>query len=134
MWNYPAAPRSRRRPACAGCGRWKRPVYRGYHADLNAKALGFSVTGFVFVGLASQKDADLKLSRSACGPGRKCANATCCRVKWISCSNAWPTDLSAFQQFITDTLTAEKNVASVKSSLMMHASKREPGVPVAVPD
>src|ERR1700755_2956012 len=32
----------------------------GYHADLNAKALGFSVTGFVFVGLASQKDADLK--------------------------------------------------------------------------
>src|SRR5476651_1100918 len=33
---------------------------RGYHADLNGKALGFEVAGFVFVGLASQKDADLK--------------------------------------------------------------------------
>src|SRR5207253_7165771 len=33
---------------------------KGYHADLNAKALGFSVTGFVFVGLGGQKDADLK--------------------------------------------------------------------------
>src|SRR5579862_5511846 len=33
---------------------------KGYHADLNGKALGFQVSGFVFVGLASQKDADLK--------------------------------------------------------------------------
>src|SRR5690242_21801231 len=32
----------------------------GYHADLNGKALGYPVTGFIFVGLASQKDADLK--------------------------------------------------------------------------
>ena len=33
---------------------------KGYHADLDGKALGFEVTGFVFVGLSSQKDADLK--------------------------------------------------------------------------
>ena len=33
---------------------------KGYHADLDGKALGFEVTGFVFVGLASQKDGDLK--------------------------------------------------------------------------
>ena len=33
---------------------------KGYHAELDGKALGFEVTGFVFVGLASQKDADLK--------------------------------------------------------------------------
>src|SRR5436190_24345718 len=33
---------------------------KGYHADLNAKALGFEVVAFVFVGLASQKDGDLK--------------------------------------------------------------------------
>src|SRR5258708_8916595 len=33
---------------------------RGYHAELNGKSLGFEVTGFVFVGLASQKDPDLK--------------------------------------------------------------------------
>src|SRR5579872_2327418 len=33
---------------------------QGYHAVLNGKALGYSVTGFIFVGLASQKDGDLK--------------------------------------------------------------------------
>jgi len=30
------------------------------------------------------------------------------------------------------TLTAAKNVASVKSSLVIHATKREPGVPIEV--
>jgi DNA-binding Lrp family transcriptional regulator len=39
-------------------------------------------------------------------------------------------DLSSFQSFITNTLTAAKNVASVKSSLVIHATKRDPGVPV----
>ncbi|HEY1962415.1 MAG TPA: Lrp/AsnC ligand binding domain-containing protein [Rhizomicrobium sp.] len=41
-------------------------------------------------------------------------------------------DLSSFQGFITDTLTAAKNVASVKSSLVIHATKRQPGVPIDV--
>jgi DNA-binding Lrp family transcriptional regulator len=103
---------------------------KGYHADLDPKMLGFEVTGFVFVGLSSQADADLK--------------------KFEEQVRAWPTvrechmlsgevdfilkvvakDLSSFQSFITDTLTAAKNVASVKSSLVIHPSKREPGVPL----
>src|SRR5437773_8738310 len=33
---------------------------KGYHADLNARQLGFEVMAFVFVGLASQKDGDLR--------------------------------------------------------------------------
>jgi DNA-binding Lrp family transcriptional regulator len=105
---------------------------KGYHADLDSKMLGFEVTGFVFVGLNSQADADLK--------------------KFEEQVRAWPTvrecymlsgevdfilkvvakDLSAFQNFITDTLTAAKNVASVKSSLVIHPTKREPGVPLDV--
>jgi DNA-binding Lrp family transcriptional regulator len=106
----------------------------GYHADLNAKALGFSVTGFVFVGLASQKDADLKHfeERVRSWPQVRECYMLSGEVDFLLKIVA--TDLSSFQQFITDTLTAEKNVASVKSSLMMHASKREPGVPVTVPD
>ena len=39
-------------------------------------------------------------------------------------------DLSSFQAFVTETLTAEKNVASVKSTLVIHASKNEAGVPL----
>jgi DNA-binding Lrp family transcriptional regulator len=103
---------------------------KGYHADLDPKMLGFEVTGFVFVGLNSQADADLK--------------------KFEEQVRAWPTvrecfmlsgevdfilkvvakDLSSFQSFITDTLTAAKNVASVKSSLVIHPTKREPGIPI----
>src|ERR1043165_10235291 len=33
---------------------------RGYHADLDPKQLGYDVSAFVFVGLSSQADADLK--------------------------------------------------------------------------
>jgi DNA-binding Lrp family transcriptional regulator len=107
---------------------------QGYHAELNAKALGFSVTGFVFVGLASQKDADLKHFEErmrALPEVRECymlSGEVDFLLKIVAA------DLAAFQSFITDVLTAERHVASVKSSLMIHVSKNEPGVPVAVPE
>lgn len=105
---------------------------RGYHADLDAKSLGFEVTGYVFVGLASQADADLK--------------------KFEEQIRGWPTvrecymlsgevdfllkcvakDLSSFQSFITDTLTSSKNVAGVKTALVIHSSKNEAGLPLDI--
>ena len=100
----------------------------GYHADLNAKALGF-----VFVGLASQKDADLKHfeERVRSWPEVRECHMLSGEVDFLlKCVAA---DLSAFQHFITHVLTAEKNVASVKSSLVIHASNIEPGVPIDVP-
>jgi DNA-binding Lrp family transcriptional regulator len=39
-------------------------------------------------------------------------------------------DLSAFQEFIIHELTAAPNVASVKTSLVIRASKHEEGVPM----
>ena len=39
-------------------------------------------------------------------------------------------NLSSFQSFITETLTAAKNVASVKTALVIRATKHEPGVPL----
>ncbi len=33
---------------------------KGYHAELDGKALGYEVMGFAFVGLASQAETDLK--------------------------------------------------------------------------
>src|SRR6476646_6167933 len=53
---------------------------KGYHADLDAKSLGFEVTAFAFVGR----------SRNRSGPGRRCAPATCSRARWISSSCALP--------------------------------------------
>ncbi len=105
----------------------------GYHAVLNGKSLGFSVTGFVFVGLASQKDADLKHfeERVRGWPQVRECHMLSGEIDFILKCVA--TDLSAFQNFVTETVTAERNVASVKSSLVMHAAKTEPGVPIDVP-
>ena len=107
---------------------------QGYHADLNAKALGYAVTGFVFVGLASQKDGDLKHFEQRVRGWEQVRECYMLSGEVDFLLKVVATDLSSFQLFITDTLTAEKNVASVKSSLMIHASKNEPGVPVHVPE
>ncbi len=105
---------------------------QGYHADLDAKALGFEVTGFVFVGLASQNDADLKHfeERVRAWPAVRECHMLSGEVDFLLKCVA--TDLSAFQTFITETLTAEKNVASVKTALVIHATKNEPGVPIDI--
>jgi DNA-binding Lrp family transcriptional regulator len=105
---------------------------KGYHADLDGKSLGFEVTGFVFVGLASQNDHDLKHfeERVRSWPAVRECHMLSGEVDFLLKCVA--KDLSGFQTFITETLTAEKNVASVKTALVIHASKNEPGVPLEV--
>src|SRR5665213_266635 len=106
---------------------------KGYHADLNGKALGFQVAGFVFVGLASQKDADLKHfeERVRSWPEVRESHMLSGEVDFLLKCVA--RDLSHFQDFVTETVTAERNVASVKSSLAIHPTKIEPGVPIDAP-
>jgi len=106
---------------------------KGYHADLDAKALGFEVQAFVFVGLASQKDADLRAFEDSIRRWPQVRECHMLSGEVDFLLKCVAEDLSAFQNFITHTLTAEKNVASVKSSLVIHASKAEPGVPIEVP-
>jgi len=103
---------------------------RGYHADLDGKMLGFEVSGFVFVGLSSQAEVDLKQFEEqvrAWPTVREC-HMLSGEVDFLL--KVVAKDLSSFQTFITDTLTAAKNVASVKSSLVIHATKNDPGVPI----
>jgi len=105
---------------------------KGYHADLDGKALGYEVSGFAFVGLASQAEADLKRFEEqvrAWPNVRECVMLSGEVDYLLKCVAE---NLSAFQSFITDTLTAAKNVASVKTALVIRASKHEPGVPVDV--
>ena len=103
---------------------------QGYHADLDAKSLGYEVTGFAFVGLASQHDHDLKQfeERVRSWPMVRECHMLSGEVDFIL--KVVAKDLSAFQSFITETLTAEKNVAGVKTALVIHAAKAEPGVPL----
>ena len=103
---------------------------KGYHAELDGKALGYEVSGFVFVGLSSQADADLRKfeEQTRAWPVVRECHMLSGEVDFLlKCVSK---DLSSFQSFITETLTAAKNVASVKTALVIRRSKFEPGVPV----
>lgn len=103
---------------------------KGYHAELSAEALGYSVTGFVLVGLAGQSEADLKNfeARIASWPMvREChmmAGETDFLIKIVA--HNW----EDYQKFLTSQLTATPGVANVKSMMCMRSSKYAPGVPV----
>ena len=107
-------------------------LIRGYHADVDARALGFEVQVFVMVGLTSQAEADLVAFEELCRSlplVRECHMLNG-EVDFILKCVA--PDLSTFQSFLTEELTAAENVASVKTSLVIRDAKDEPSVPFEV--
>lgn len=102
---------------------------RGYNADLNAKALGFDVSVFAMVGLHSQAESDLvAFERRAAGwPLVRDCFMLAGEVDFLLKIVAH--DWDEYQNFLTSELTAAPNVAQVKSSLAIRASKTLPGVP-----
>jgi DNA-binding Lrp family transcriptional regulator len=103
---------------------------RGYHADLDAKRLGFEVSAYVFVGLSSQADGDLKRFEEQVRSWPEVRECYMLSGEVDFLLKCVAKDLSSFQGFVTSTLTAARNVASVKSSLVIRPAKREPGVPI----
>lgn len=107
-------------------------LIRGYHAEIDSKALGYQVTVFAQVGLASQAEHDLEaFERTVRGwpEVREChmlAGETDFLLKIVA------RDWEDYQRFLTTRLTPAANVTHVKSALSIRASKNEPGVPIAV--
>ena len=105
---------------------------KGYHAEVEARALGFEVQVFAMVGLQSQAEADLSAFEKRCQEWpfvRECHMLNG-EVDFILKCVA--PDLSSFQSFLTEQLTSADNVASVKTSLVIRGAKDEPGVPFEV--
>jgi len=105
-------------------------LIQGYHADLDTRALGYEVTVFAMVGLHSQAEADLQAFESLVASWpmvREChmLNGEIDFILKIVAS-----DLSTFQTFLTENLTAAPNVGSVKTSLTIRTSKNLPGAPL----
>ena len=104
----------------------------GYFALLDEKTIGFEVIAFAMVGLHSQAEADLRAFENrvlAWVLVRECymlSGETDFLLKCVA------PDLTTFQDFIIDELTAAPNVASVKTTLVIRRVKFEPGVPVAL--
>jgi DNA-binding Lrp family transcriptional regulator len=105
-------------------------VIRGYHAAIAPEALGYAVTVFAQVGLASQAEADLQaFERLIAGwpevrEAHMLAGETDFLLKIVA------RDWDSYQRFLSARLTSAPNVAHVKSALTLRVSKLEPGVPI----
>lgn len=105
---------------------------KGYHAEVDARELGFEVQVFAMVGLASQAEVDLSAFEEKCRGWplvRECHMLNGEVDFIIKCVAP---DLSSFQRFLTGELLTTPNVASVKTSLVIRDAKDEPGVPFDV--
>jgi DNA-binding Lrp family transcriptional regulator len=102
---------------------------RGYHADVDARALGFEVQVFAMVGLQSQAEADLSAFEERCRNWPLVRECHMLNGEVDFILKCVAPDLSTFQTFLTEQLTAADNVVSVKTSLVIRDAKTEPGVP-----
>lgn len=104
-------------------------IIRGYRALLNEQTLGYEVTVFAMVHLASQAEADLVAfeQRVRAWPFvRECHMLSGEADFILKCVAP---DLATFQAFVSE-LTAAPNVRNVKTSLTLRRSKDAPNVPL----
>nr|WP_262913439.1 Lrp/AsnC family transcriptional regulator [Rhizobium halophilum] len=108
-------------------------VIEGYHALLNGPKMGFDLVAFCMVGLKRQADGDLKSFAS--------------RVeKWPIVREAWMVsgdsdfllrctaqNLSVFQDFVMEVLTADEHVDTVRTMLTIRQVKKLGLVEVQAP-
>ena len=105
---------------------------RGYHADVDARELGFEVQVFAMVGLASQAEVDLSAFEKKCREWPLVRECHMLNGEIDFILKCVAPDLSTFQKFLTRDLVSAPNVASVKTSLVIRETKWEPGVPFDV--
>lgn len=105
---------------------------RGYHAEVNARELGFEVQVFAMVGLESQAEAELSAFEERCREWPLVRECHMLNGEVDFILKCVAPDLSSFQQFLTGDLLTTPNVASVKTSLVIRGAKDEPGVPFDV--
>ena len=105
---------------------------RGYHANVNARELGFEVQVFAMVGLASQAESDLTAFEEKCRNWPLVRECHMLNGEVDFLLKCVAPDLSSFQSFLTGQLLTTPNVESVKTSLVIRPAKDEPGVPFDV--
>lgn len=106
-------------------------IIRGYHADLAPEALGYGVTVFAQVGLASQAEADLKAFEQLIATWPEVREAHMLTGEADFLLKIVAVDWDSYQRFLSAKLTSAPNVSHVKSALTLRVSKDEPGIPIA---
>jgi len=110
----------------------KAGLIKGYHAEVNAEALGFTVTVFAQVGLSSQAESDLRAFESLIASYPEVRECHMLAGEADFLLRIVATDWDAYQRFLTTKLTPAPNVSHVKTALAIRSSKTEAGVPIVV--
>ena len=105
---------------------------RGYHADVDARELGFEVQVFARVGLQSQAEVDLSAFEGRCQEWPLVRECHMLNGEVDFILKCVAPDLRTFQRFLTEDLLKAPNVSSVKTSLVIRGAKDQPGVPFDV--
>ena len=105
---------------------------RGYHADIDARELGFEVQVFAMVRLLSQAEADLSVFEARCRSWPLVRECHMLNGEIDFILKCVAPDLSSFQAFLTGDLLRAENVANVKTSLVIRVAKDAPGLPFDV--
>jgi DNA-binding Lrp family transcriptional regulator len=104
-------------------------VVRGYHADLDPEALGYSVHVFAFVGLTSQAEVDLRAFEELVVEWPQVRECHMLMGETDFLLKIVAHDWDDFQKFLTSKLTPAKNVSHVKTALAIRSAKQGGGVP-----
>ena len=105
---------------------------KGYHANIDAREMGFEVQVFAMVRLHSQAEGDLSAFEARCRAWPLVRECHMLNGEIDFILKCVAPDLSTFQSFLTGDLLKAENVASVKTSLVIRGAKDEPGVPFEV--
>ncbi len=105
-------------------------LIRGYHADLNAEKLGFTITVFAMVSLTSQKDQDLKAFEQRVLDWPLVRECYLLNGEIDFILKVVARDLAEYKTFLTGSLTAAPEVENVNTALMISTTKAKPTVPM----
>jgi DNA-binding Lrp family transcriptional regulator len=106
-------------------------VIKSYRALLDIHALGYEVVAFAFVGLVRQSDDELQAFERQVAQWpivRECHILSGDIDFLLKCVTR---DLSAFQSFIVNDLTAAENVDHVRTALTIRSTKSDADLPPA---
>jgi DNA-binding Lrp family transcriptional regulator len=104
---------------------------RSYHAFLDPGKLGYGITVFAHVALASHNDVDLKKFEAKIAGWPHVREAHLLSGETDILLKVVARDWEAYQHFLTSELLVTENIASVRSSIAIRTAKLEPGVPIS---
>ena len=105
-------------------------VIKGYHAELDASRLGFSITVFAMVSLKSQAEGDLRAFEEHIKQLPEVRECHMLNGEIDFILKIVSKDLQSFQHILTTQLTTAPNVEHVKTSLTIRTAKQLAGVPL----